>query len=191
MAWLLFALLFLHRVLAQVPSYVVSFGYVFMDTYDKTTKVKETAAPANRNRLMLETAADTLLWQTAASVVVPGFTIHRVVSATAHALRHHANKNFRKWAPTFIGLGASCLGILNCLFCSRFVLTVRWCTWCMLWRCELYCHALSYRDVALIVICGFVLTFAGVIPLIVHPIDHSVTFLMDNSTRKLFSSHQP
>eukprot|EP00750_Incisomonas_marina_P001046 INCI10858.1.p1 GENE.INCI10858.1~~INCI10858.1.p1 ORF type:complete len:164 (-),score=15.27 INCI10858.1:650-1141(-) len=126
------------RVIAPafvVPSYVVSFGYVFMDTYDKTTKVKETAAPANRNRLMLETAADTLLWQTAASVVVPGFTIHRVVSATAHALRHHANKNFRKWAPTFIGL--------------------------------------------------------GVIPLIVHPIDHSVTFLMDNSTRKLFSSHQP
>lgn len=118
-----------HRALAQIPSYVVSFGYVFMDTYDKTMKAKENAAPAKRNRLMLETAADTLLWQTAASVVVPGFTIHRVVSATSHALRHHANKSLRKWAPTFIGLGASTAVVLGdsvslACFTSRIALSL-------------------------------------------------------------------
>jgi len=54
---------------------------------------------------MLETAVDTLLWQTAASVVIPGFTINRVVSLAAKVLKHHSSAAVRRWVPTMIGLG--------------------------------------------------------------------------------------
>ncbi|GMF20176.1 unnamed protein product [Phytophthora fragariaefolia] len=66
------------------PSYVVAFGYVLGDTYDKASKAHSKAAAQGvsdrkRNALVADATIDTLAWQTMASVVIPGFTINRVV----------------------------------------------------------------------------------------------------------------
>jgi hypothetical protein len=58
------------------PSYVVAFGYVFADTVDKTWKAHKTGTDGKGLALA---AGDTLLWQTAASVLMPGLTINRIV----------------------------------------------------------------------------------------------------------------
>lgn len=55
---------------------------------------------------MCETGADTLLWQTAASVAIPGFTINRVVALSQKLLKNVAHNQVRRWGPTVIGLGA-------------------------------------------------------------------------------------
>lgn len=87
-----------------VPSYAVSFAYVCADTLDKTKKeFKKTEAygPA------IGTAVDTLLWQTLASVIVPGFTINRVVKASAYVIKRSAvaSPPVVRWLPTAVGLG--------------------------------------------------------------------------------------
>ncbi|TMW60856.1 hypothetical protein Poli38472_000898 [Pythium oligandrum] len=122
-----------------VPSYVVAFGYVLGDTYDKATKASQVAdkqeLPSGKlTALVANATVDTLLWQTMASVVIPGFTINRVVALSSTIAQKTLQQSpvLRRWAPTAIGL--------------------------------------------------------GVIPLIIHPIDHFVDFLMDNTTRKWSSS---
>lgn len=95
-----------------VGTYVIAFGYVAMDTYDKSSKFYERVIfriPPYTLLLIVEphaclsfldclpqtkvhgkadatatavTAGDTLLWQTLASVAIPGFTINRTVHAT-------------------------------------------------------------------------------------------------------------
>ncbi|GMF18993.1 unnamed protein product [Phytophthora lilii] len=71
-----------------VPSYVVAFGYVLGDTFDKAGKahskaVAEGVSTRKRNAVVADAAIDTLAWQTMASVVIPGFTINRVVGCKA------------------------------------------------------------------------------------------------------------
>uniref|UniRef100_A0A0N4ZQU1 Mitochondrial fission process protein 1 n=1 Tax=Parastrongyloides trichosuri TaxID=131310 RepID=A0A0N4ZQU1_PARTI len=61
-------------------SYMVAFGYVIADTMDKGSKISKQRFNNNeerRNAVMI-TMGDTLLWQTCASVVIPGITINRV-----------------------------------------------------------------------------------------------------------------
>ena len=58
-----------------VPSYLVAFGYVFADTHDKYRR----ASQVEGNTKVVEATVDTLLWQTLASVMIPGLTINRVV----------------------------------------------------------------------------------------------------------------
>ncbi|KAG3003937.1 hypothetical protein JG687_00012014 [Phytophthora cactorum] len=90
-----------------VPSYFVAFGYVLGDTFDKATKAHATAvdqqvSSRKRNALVADAIIDTLAWQTMASVVIPGFTINRVVC------EERAAKNspvVRRWTPTAIGMG--------------------------------------------------------------------------------------
>ena len=106
-----------------VPSYLVSFGYVVADTYDKATKERHRLQSsvaarasfegrthpeqqgASINSRVAAMAADTLLWQSFASVIVPGFTIHRVVAASGHLVKG-MSPQVVKTAPTFIGLAA-------------------------------------------------------------------------------------
>ncbi|KAF4038850.1 Mitochondrial 18 KDa protein (MTP18) [Phytophthora infestans] len=95
-----------------VPSYFVAFGYVLGDTFDKATKahvkaVEQQVSRRKRNALVADATVDTLAWQTMASVVIPGFTINRVV-ATSVLMVQQETKNLlvvRRWAPTAIGLG--------------------------------------------------------------------------------------
>ncbi|KUF92840.1 Mitochondrial fission process protein 1 [Phytophthora nicotianae] len=86
-----------------VPSYLVAFGYVLGDTFDKATKahakaMEQRVSSRKRNALVVDATVDTLVWQTMASVAIPGFTINRVRAAKNSPV-------VRRWAPTAIGLG--------------------------------------------------------------------------------------
>jgi len=67
-----------------VPSYLVAFGYVLGDTLDKAGKahakaVADGLSARKKTAVVADATFDTLAWQTMASVVIPGFTINRVV----------------------------------------------------------------------------------------------------------------
>ena len=111
--------------------------YVTADMVDKARKAYIKGGDA---MVVAYTAADAFIWQTLASVVVPGVTIHQVVYWTRKALKANVPSNtavsragaVTTWVPTMLGL--------------------------------------------------------GVIPLIIHPIDHAIDFLLDNTTRTLAAS---
>lgn len=49
--------------------------------------------------------SDTLLWQSFASVIIPGFTINRICTAVQYVQRRNvALKN--RWIPTIVGLAS-------------------------------------------------------------------------------------
>lgn len=88
-----------------VPSYLVSFGYVGMDTLDKTRK--ELEINNGRYDLAANKAFDTMLWQTLASVIIPGFTINRVVKGVKYGIRKSGAGSvpaLARWGPTAVGL---------------------------------------------------------------------------------------
>lgn len=123
------------------PSYMVSFGYCFADAgttgYDIYTKYDDSNRN-NKNQYSKSVttalyAGDVLLWQSLASVMIPGFTIHTIVRASRFAVARSPillAASVKEWTPTFIGLGS--------------------------------------------------------IPLIIHPIDHLVDTLLNNTTRQWF-----
>mmetsp|Transcript_49720 Transcript_49720/g.108030 ORF Transcript_49720/g.108030 Transcript_49720/m.108030 type:complete len:168 (-) Transcript_49720:20-523(-) len=114
-------------------TYGVSMAYVLADTRDKALKAEQRLQdrPQEERRLVVaEQAADCLVWQTFASVIVPGFTINRLVTATKWFKARSGFLNASpagRWLPTVVGLGS--------------------------------------------------------IPLIIHPIDELVHFVMDRTTR--------
>ena len=98
-----------------IPSYIISFGYVFCDTADKTLKAKKEAEqldPRLRTIHVVESAVDTLVWQSLASVIIPGITIHKIVDVTCDLLAGKYSmvpiKNVpyavQRWGPTAVGL---------------------------------------------------------------------------------------
>lgn len=114
-----------------VPSYVVAFGYVGCDTISKT---RSKYAECGCITKAAKTGLDAFLWQTLASVLIPGYTIRVVATSASYGFNTpQAQKLFSprvvKWSPTMIGLAA--------------------------------------------------------IPFIIHPIDHFVDVLMDNTVRKV------
>ncbi|OXA62151.1 mitochondrial fission process protein 1 [Folsomia candida] len=82
-------------------SYGVAFAYVFADTNDKTKK------EMNQKRKIIA-AADTLIWQTLASVAIPGFTINRLCALSLFLLSKNKKLSLpmRKWTTTAIGLAS-------------------------------------------------------------------------------------
>ena len=66
------------------PSYGVAFAYVFADTYDKAQKQYKKDNFELSKKLYLQ-SADCLIWQTLASVLVPGWIIHKIVKYTRMA----------------------------------------------------------------------------------------------------------
>ena len=120
-----------------VPSYVVSFAYVFGDTWDKTMSARDAArlqgVAENITTLrMAESAVDTLVWQSLASVIIPGLTIHKCVDLAQSAISRitPTQSPLRRWGPTAIGLAT--------------------------------------------------------IPVIIHPLDNAVHFMLDVTIRPLF-----
>lgn len=107
-----------------LPSYVISFGYCCADAVQAGYKVwsstaassSSTAATAEfstwqRQQESLRATVDTILWQTTASVMVPGFTINCVVKATRWMVRRPAIQAALpvvvfSWLPTAAGLGS-------------------------------------------------------------------------------------
>ncbi len=118
-----------------VPSYAVAFGYCLADAVTSGQKAYAAAEAAQKSTAAADSivsTADTLLWQSLASVGFPGLAINQIVKASRFAMaRSPAGVPLviTKWFPTAMGLGS--------------------------------------------------------IPLIIHPIDHFVDVLMDNSFRKI------
>ncbi|CAK1541867.1 unnamed protein product [Leptosia nina] len=70
-------------------SYAVAFAYAFADTADKSWKMFQ---KDGRPRKVLIETGDALLWQTLASVVIPGLTINRICSYTNNFLQKNAKR---------------------------------------------------------------------------------------------------
>jgi fission process protein 1 len=95
------------------PSYVISALYVLGDTVSKGRAASAaqsglTAEEVAKQPSVGATVVDTLVWQTLASVMVPGYTIHSVVKATNMAVQSQKASIplvARRWLPTAVGLG--------------------------------------------------------------------------------------
>jgi len=93
-------------------SYVIAFGYVFGDTVYKTRRTYSLSAhlPAKeRSRATAIAGGDVLLWQTFASVLIPGLTVNRIVAISRFFLK----RSSASWSqralpilPTALGLGS-------------------------------------------------------------------------------------
>ena len=84
-----------------VPSWVVNATYATAGTYVVAdTAWRSTSLPLGSERGPLAEATDTLVWQTLASVLIPGFTINRVVWAASKVTAAGSR------LPTVAGLGS-------------------------------------------------------------------------------------
>ena len=98
------------------PSYAISFGYCFADAastgYDAWTKNKSDPTTESSSYIVQEAAYatfDTLLWQSLASVMVPGAAINMVVKASRFAMRRSPLALpviVKEWLPTATGLSS-------------------------------------------------------------------------------------
>eukprot|EP00181_Compsopogon_caeruleus_P003551 CAMPEP_0184680926 /NCGR_PEP_ID=MMETSP0312-20130426/3854_1 /TAXON_ID=31354 /ORGANISM="Compsopogon coeruleus, Strain SAG 36.94" /LENGTH=249 /DNA_ID=CAMNT_0027131389 /DNA_START=27 /DNA_END=776 /DNA_ORIENTATION=+ len=91
-------------------SYIVASTYVMADSVYQTRQVgieEQDKDVQVRNALMASTAFDSLVWQSFASVIIPGFTINRVVAASQFTLDQVGTTGLvRRWLPTILGLSA-------------------------------------------------------------------------------------
>mmetsp|Transcript_58266 Transcript_58266/g.96598 ORF Transcript_58266/g.96598 Transcript_58266/m.96598 type:complete len:169 (+) Transcript_58266:32-538(+) len=92
-------------------SYVVSGGYVLADSVDKMLKANQKYHHSahhlheNQNAKVWKAGFDSLVWQSFASVIIPGFTINRMVKASSISVhRMFKQQLLRKSLPTAIGL---------------------------------------------------------------------------------------
>lgn len=122
------------------PSYVLAFGYCAADSVSKGYDVyssSNTNPTTTRLHDTVRATLDTLVWQSLASVMIPGATINLLVKATRAAVRRSPlllPGLVQEWLPTATGLAS--------------------------------------------------------IPLIIHPIDHSVDYFMDHTFRILWPPAQ-
>ena len=86
-----------------VPSYLLSFAYVTADTYDKAAKEYDKSKEMKRAGTV---AIDTIVWQTLASIAIPGFTINCVVRACTYGVKSWSKTRptMVRWFPTAVGL---------------------------------------------------------------------------------------
>lgn len=60
---------------------------------------------SQRIKNVLLSTSDTLIWQTFASIIVPGFTINRICAAVQFVQRKSTRTTFKKpWISTLVGL---------------------------------------------------------------------------------------
>ncbi|XP_047538643.1 mitochondrial fission process protein 1 [Vanessa atalanta] len=70
-------------------SYAVAFAYVLADTGDKSWKMLR---KDGRFKNVLVETGDALIWQTLASVAIPGFVINRICAFTQNYLQKNVSK---------------------------------------------------------------------------------------------------
>ncbi|XP_035168383.1 mitochondrial fission process protein 1 [Oxyura jamaicensis] len=96
-------------VAAVWASYGVATAYVTADAIDKGRKAAAAHAhdPGKATRVGVA-VADTFVWQSLASVAIPGFTINRLCAASLALLGSLTRwpLPIRKWATTALGLAA-------------------------------------------------------------------------------------
>ncbi|GFS58715.1 mitochondrial fission process protein 1 [Nephila pilipes] len=98
------------HVNAVRASYALAFSYVLADTVDKVKKRDKLldSSDTTRKKKLATSAIDTLLWQTLASVAIPGFTINRLCAGSMYLLKKHSKlpSTTRKWTTVAVGLGS-------------------------------------------------------------------------------------
>ncbi|XP_017876899.1 mitochondrial fission process protein 1 isoform X2 [Ceratina calcarata] len=88
-------------------SYVIASGYVLADTINSGLKAYRKDVTPGRTKNALMGMTDTLLWQSFASVIIPGFTINRICATVQFLQKRSNNVALRnKWIPTAIGLAS-------------------------------------------------------------------------------------
>ena len=92
-------------------SYVIACGYVCADSIDKMyrakQRLKQSQGDLNKNELknISKAGIDSLIWQSFASVIIPGITINRLVKLNSYSLkRMGTNALLQRSIPTAIGL---------------------------------------------------------------------------------------
>uniref|UniRef100_A0A8B9MSM7 Mitochondrial fission process protein 1 n=1 Tax=Accipiter nisus TaxID=211598 RepID=A0A8B9MSM7_9AVES len=99
------------RPLVPVPvvwaSYGVATAYVTADAIDKGRRAATVSDPAQATRVGVA-VADTFVWQSLASVAIPGFTINRLCAASLALLGTFTRwpLPLRRWTTTALGLAA-------------------------------------------------------------------------------------
>ena len=101
----------------MVPSYALAFGYCACDAIAAGRRVWSpapgrgtggcTAESASRETLAAAASFDALLWQSLASVAIPGATINAIVRASRFAVARSPlalSSAVSKWLPTAAGL---------------------------------------------------------------------------------------
>ncbi|KAJ8711245.1 hypothetical protein PYW07_008487 [Mythimna separata] len=86
-------------------SYAVAFGYTVADTVDKSYKAhKRGDGP---HAVVIE-AGDALIWQTLASVAIPGYVINRLCYFSTEILRKYSKvpRKTRNWVAVGVGLAS-------------------------------------------------------------------------------------
>ena len=95
-----------------VPSYAVAFSYCLADAVTSGHKAYESSTKAQKPTAMADSivsTADTLLWQSLASVMLPGLAINQVVKASRFAVTKGpagVPVAITTWLPTAMGLGS-------------------------------------------------------------------------------------
>ncbi|RWS17670.1 mitochondrial fission process protein 1-like protein [Dinothrombium tinctorium] len=86
---------------------MIAFGYCFADTAHKAMRASKAHETESKNKNVVYTAIDALIWQSLASVVIPGFTINRVCHASLFLMKKYSNmpSAARKWSTVFVGIG--------------------------------------------------------------------------------------
>jgi Mitochondrial carrier protein/Mitochondrial 18 KDa protein (MTP18) len=90
-----------------VPSYILSFGYCFADAVTSGRKAYSASSQSTSSALLA--ATDTLLWQSLASVMIPGATINSIVKVSRFAVQSIPKPlpaPLATWIPTAVGLGS-------------------------------------------------------------------------------------
>jgi fission process protein 1 len=94
-----------------IPSYIVAFGYCFADAgasgYNTYHESRNDSSNAELHAVL--SACDCLLWQSLASVMIPGATINAIVKACRFAVSRGPGilpVTATTWLPTMVGLGS-------------------------------------------------------------------------------------
>ncbi|XP_051175786.1 mitochondrial fission process protein 1 [Leptopilina boulardi] len=87
-------------------SYLVASGYVIADTFHKASKVYKMDTTLDKNKNLLLSATDTLLWQGLASIIIPGFTINRICAGVRFLQMRNILNLKGPWISTAIGLAS-------------------------------------------------------------------------------------
>ncbi len=90
-----------------IPSYGIAFAYVGADAIHKSLKARNNGSDRST---IIRIGTDALLWQTLASVLIPGKVIQIITSSAVHVFQSDTkivkslSKSVRTWSPTVIGL---------------------------------------------------------------------------------------
>ncbi|KAH0549261.1 mitochondrial fission process protein 1 [Cotesia glomerata] len=86
-------------------SYVIASGYVVADTAHKGIKEYGKSGAKNKNKRIFLSASDTLIWQSFASVIIPGLVINRICAGVRFMQRNAKSPIMRNpWMSTIVGL---------------------------------------------------------------------------------------